>query len=553
MLQTLRSLRLSLFLPRGRPVAAVVASILIALTACKRPPAPANPSAPTVATTRAPGAPPPRPAYLASLTDAEFKYGASPTRTSEVTYQDDVIIMEHGAEAIRQASPDGLTWTIDANAPSAKDIEQGKIVFATGRAVGRVLVVNRSGSDLTVTLGPVELTDVVKDAKIKFDQTIDVNEMVAYTAPEYPGAATDLESFNQSSDAGGRDDGAVTVTPVAWTGGSPFRTTDWAGEPSGPCNAVPAAAGAGSLIAQAARIVAPIVGLPGAMDLCGFTFTPFASGLGVDMVRNGDDAKIHAYAIFRLEHPSLSFDLVIAHGTIVTSEVQLNGAAGLTVQLEASSLTGGLNGNINKTFYVPVDLSLPIIGKALPLAMTFRQTLLIQTAFTAKTSTLTATGDYKFTGSLSAGLRNGNWGVGGPTSFHTNVNLADSMGGNSLGVNGLVFGYGARVIVGIGAFGFVTGPFVGVSTVVGLTKGSDLSVGLGVQPCRSAILDMTIKVGVGFAIPEPLRNVLNFVLGQLHAAPIEGSGGPAFEQPLIHKADKVPNGCAGGSDAAPAT
>jgi hypothetical protein len=228
----------------------------------------------------------------------------------------------------------------------------------------------------------------------------------------------------------------------------------------------------------------------------------------------------------------------------------LNGAAGLTVQLEASSLTGGLQGNINKTFYVPVDLSLPIIGKALPLAMTFRQTLLIQTAFTAKTSTLTATGDYKFTGSLSAGLRNGNWGVGGPTSFHTNVNLADSLGGTSLGVNGLVFGYGARVIVGIGAFGFVTGPFVGVSTVVGLTKGSDLSVGLGVPPCRWAILDMTIKVGVGFAIPEPLRNVLNFVLGQLHAQPIEGSGGPAYEQPLVHKADKVPAGCAGGSESA---
>jgi hypothetical protein len=47
--------------------------------------------------------------------------------------------MEQGAEAIRSQTANWLTWTIDGNAPGAQEIRPEKILFATGRVVGRVL------------------------------------------------------------------------------------------------------------------------------------------------------------------------------------------------------------------------------------------------------------------------------------------------------------------------------------------------------------------------------------------------------------------------------
>lgn len=53
-----------------------------------------------------------------ALSQAELRYGVSPTKDSAVTYQDNVVLMEHGADAIKSVSPDGLTWTIDASSLS---------------------------------------------------------------------------------------------------------------------------------------------------------------------------------------------------------------------------------------------------------------------------------------------------------------------------------------------------------------------------------------------------------------------------------------------------
>ena len=52
-----------------------------------------------------------------------------------------------------------------------------------------------------------------------------------------------------------------------------------------------------------------------------------------------------------------------------------------------------------------------------------------------------------------------------PDERDDETNLAETLDGISLGVNGLVFAH-AKIIVGIGAFGFVTGPYVGYNTVV---------------------------------------------------------------------------------------
>jgi hypothetical protein len=77
------------------------------------------------------------------------------------------------ARAIRSQAANGLTWTIDGSATSAAGDSAGKILFATGRVVGRVLAVEQAG-DIAVTLRPDQLTDVIKDAKITYHGALDL-------------------------------------------------------------------------------------------------------------------------------------------------------------------------------------------------------------------------------------------------------------------------------------------------------------------------------------------------------------------------------------------
>ena len=84
------------------------------------------------------------------LTQSELKYGIAPKRGPGVTYQDGIILMEHGDKAIRSFASNGMAWTFDANAPQVSDIQVGKILFATGRCVGRVLVMQRDGDKVSV-------------------------------------------------------------------------------------------------------------------------------------------------------------------------------------------------------------------------------------------------------------------------------------------------------------------------------------------------------------------------------------------------------------------
>ena len=79
-----------------------------------------------------------------------------------------------------------MTWTFDANAPQVSDFQEGKIVFATGRAVGRVLSLNRQGDTVKVILGPVQLTDVIRNGNFEMNENIDLNNMISYVAPDYP-------------------------------------------------------------------------------------------------------------------------------------------------------------------------------------------------------------------------------------------------------------------------------------------------------------------------------------------------------------------------------
>ena len=299
-----------------------------------------------------------------------------------------------------------------------------------------------------------------------------------------------------------------------------------------------------SLCASARRRSPGVAADIAAILLNGFQVVPDVSkGLGANInypLTNG--MKFAAHANLRLENPRFSFRLDIAHGTLKTASVELSGVGGLDVGIEGG--TGGDFKNINRAFAIPVDISFPI-PVVVPFSATFHQSILVQTMFTAKQAVIRANGDYSFGGTVTAGILNGHASATAPTFVKTSQNLAYSESGLSLGVNGLVIGYGGKFIVGIGALGLVVGPYASINISAGITRGSDLQTTTVGYTCRSSVVEMFMDYGVGMALPSWSVTAVNTFLSIFHAKPISADYGHSLGQvPITKSYDTAPAGCA---------
>ena len=521
------------------------------LVACKRAPPTASVGAPADQTPEA---------KSPALSDAERLYGVSPMRSKDVTYQPDVILMEHGAEAIRSQTTDGFTWSIDAAAPGASQIQVDKILFATGRVVGRVLKVERAGGNLNVTLGPAELTDIFEEVHISSQGSLDPEKMIVYVAPDgYPGAfhnRDEPEDAPVAAEARHFSDSHVEVYTVSRDGNldplhpsvrqtrappcddnfrSDFRAmqTVYVAGPAGP-----GTFGGCAKFTHAALTAADIAGVV----LDGFSIQPSMNG-GLQAATSYKSAglKFNARMKIRLDRPKFTFKLDILHG-LKTAAIEFTGVGGIELGVEAGT-SDGLK-NINEEFAVPIDISYPI-GGPVPFAATFHQSLLVQTLFTAKQATLTAKGDYTLGGTITAGIVNGSPVGKAPLFITSNTNLGSELNGASLGVNGLVLGYGGKLIIGLGSFGIIVGPYASINAIAGITRGSDLATGLVAYTCRSATLDLILKYGLGFAIPNWAQKAVNIFLGLFHAKPISTTYGTELGSvPIKSVSEAIPASCA---------
>ena len=133
------------------------------------------------------------------LSESERQFGIAPRRTKDVEYAEGVIVMEEGDKAIRLMAGDGMHWTFDANSPHVNEFQEGKIVFATGRAVGRIVGLKRQGDSVTAFLAPVQLTDVIKRGHFAMSQKIDVANMLTYAAPDFPQPPDELVGGTKTS------------------------------------------------------------------------------------------------------------------------------------------------------------------------------------------------------------------------------------------------------------------------------------------------------------------------------------------------------------------
>jgi hypothetical protein len=433
------------------------------------------------------------------LSDSERKYGIAPIPDKSVTYQPDVIVVGGGAAAIRAESSNGFEWTIDAKAPHAADLAVGKVLFMTNRAVGRVLDVHSSGGDLIVVVGPVDITELVKEAHIHItDMPIDFSEALPYRSPDFPGQAiASLRHIQQNA------------FPVVF-----MKVADEATAPSHDV----------SMLVNFKK--EPVVG---------------PAGVGMRISSDGGGLKVSAEALVHLSKPTLSVVLEIENSKVVGASVKLTGAAGLTWNFEVGTDLG-LSANVNGIIEPDTDFSIPIGGIGpVPLAATVRQRFSVKTALGVRNSTLSATGDYSFDGGFSVGYVNKNWKIAGPVGFKSNTTLMKSADGISIAASGLDMAHMMKIIVGVGVHGFAAGPYFSFTSGIGLFKGSDL----GMIQCKEATLVIGLNGGVGYLIPRSITSFINSILKSLKIDyQINGEGGIAPEKGIniINETTTLP-GC----------
>ncbi len=507
-----------------------------------------------------------------TLTSTELQFGRPPRLDPSVTYQPNVLVMEHGDTALRSMESNGIIWHFNAGAPQVDQIQPGKIIFATDRCVGRAAVVRRNGDDVAVVLEPVQITDLIQRGHFVYNQPLDLNSIVVAPAPDIPVQFKQdvIPSAPGASPTGapsGASSGYLTqrfrlasvtyavVTPEGeW---KPFRvaTYDARGhvtqrflQPTVEHVAL-ADPGAGSV---PTGVPAPpaFIGEPPPMNVDlqgGMKAAPCllgCGGIGVKLVYSRNGLNVLASAVFFLRNPNVNFDVDIGLSGIKTAAIYLNGAAGFSIRFEASA-DRAFAGNIHVVQPIPFDLSLPL-NFAAPIGVHLIQNIALSTGFSARTSVLSAGVTFQACCSFGVGYMNGRWGRDYPQ-----ISLVwpmSGLSGISVGINSLVFGLSQTMLVGLGFAGFATGPYMSIAESMTALKQSSIAGGaiVGVD-CKQATLNMQFNAGVGYTLPSALTSIVNVFLTLAQAQPLSSFGSLVKMPPtdILRYKGSLPKDCAG--------
>ncbi len=476
--------------------------------------------------------------------EAALTYGYGPDPKGSAVYQPGVVMIHGGPRAIRSASANGLTWTIDGKAGGALDLVPGKIMFATSRAVGRVVKIERRGEDLAVTLAPVGLTEVVRDARIKGDVKITPESVVYQYVPDLPGIVSGPETAGRRSARIGYPVSAASVgppllrdnsfAPGAWMppasgegGGRTsevptlFRYIDYARAP-GP--KLPIASKTSVKVSLGDWEVEPSLTLknPGGESTGtlrlkvqrkfeGQKFGPKdVEGTSGPESSNSIGLKFGMDVALLVENLQVSYYLPISGGRTGGARFIIQGIKGLNISLWGGAENGQEN-NQKIRLEVPVELNFPIPPEAtggVPIIGQIKFKFLVETAFAGKNATLEASGQYGLTGPI---------GFASTTVFSPVFTVIDPMmnhvQGISLGGAGAVIAVETRFLVGLGLPAAMAGAYGKLTTAVGVANGSILGFGLGL-PCRGLTLKISAGLGVGVQISSSASALLEKILGK---------------------------------------
>ncbi|MEO8879109.1 MAG: hypothetical protein ABI446_01810 [Gemmatimonadaceae bacterium] len=590
-------------IPRFRPSQALPLLLLLALPeGCKKkassetpqqaaaPAAPAAQSAASAVSSAAPDTTESAPSWLAhptisagttvlsaldphAMSPTEVQFGVAPKLSKDVEYQPNVIVMEQGDKAIKSIASDGLNITFDAKAPHVSEFEVGKIVFATGRAVGMVNVLRKEGSTVTAILTPVPLEALIKNGRFVMDEDVDPNKMISYVAPDYPGVNDTTGMYTTSMGGPAADHRSTIAVSLPQRGEwvpTAMTSLDHGRRASSRSPHLPRwarrnfAAADAELAALRRRQVGMPQGVPRVPTLPPLNIPPTLTtgpppqvnvGNGdvrIENVANNSYVGVQYYYVKQgmgataagfvsLHRPRIRCVLTFTNGhqNVDSAGLEIKGAAGIRLRLDGHSAVDKVI-NLHLSQFVPINISIPL-GGPVPLSLTFATFFNINTAFSAKASITVAEGEYTFEGGVWAGRAGGQWQVATPAKFTAVKSLGSSVAGLSLGINSFTLGFGIRTMVGVGAFGFNVGVFATVRFGGGILIGPNEA-----YACKRASLDGFIDTGVGYQLPKVFSVVLNFFITSAGGKAIDAVGtigkGPSMN--LFSEDVSVPTGCA---------
>ncbi|MGB9378798.1 MAG: hypothetical protein WCB04_14935 [Mycobacteriales bacterium] len=435
-----------------------------------------------------------------SSAQQELAYGRAPTSGGGITYKPDVVIVGGGAGMVKSVSGDSLTWTIDSRAPHLRDLRPGKVMFLTGRAVGRVLKLAPHANTVAVTLGPVDLTDVISDGNIKVHTAINSSAMSFQTFPGVPGVSVPAKTGTSNRPA------PRWAMPAAYT--------------SAPGEALPP----------------PTLGTSTEVSVGDFavelgrkiTESEHEFSLKVGYTKKGVTVGLEFAA--KLDAPTVDVDLALHGGALTRKDLRLDGLKELSVRLVSGSETG-LAGNFKSRVEVPAEMTFPLPAGPVPLVASIRFKFIVETAFSARNATLKAVGKLVVAGPL---------GFAGGTLLTPTVTPtqtpADNVTGVSVGVNGVVIALQMKLVIGLGIPAALAGPFAAVTVSYGITNGS----AIGIVQCRQSSLDVVLAGGVGFTIAPGELKIFELLEGLLSLAPKLDSEYAAGTTSVVHRTDYQP-------------
>jgi hypothetical protein len=374
-----------------------------------------------------------------------------------------VVVIPGGPAAIRAVSDDGLTFDMDSAAEGVGSLKVGDVMLASSLAAGRVARIDDGDGVRSVTLEPIQVTDLVADPVFDLDEAVDPATLVGTSYAEWPGMSD--EEAGPDGPQGLREE-SRRIAP------SP-----------GPHAGDPVSVGSASVVPRLTSTEA-----------------------GVNIVYNKDDLIAKADVGFQFDNLRLEVRGRPDHGDFT---VVLHGLKGVTIDLAAglgevdpAGANKKLSGELPVSWTLPIPPS-PATG-GLPLFVQVKFTFQLITALGAKNSTLTAKAAYGLSGDL--GLKDNAEVV--PT-LTVRQSMMDSLDGISLTATGFVAAVKLKLMLGLGTPATLVGPHVFLTAASGISKGSQIAIN---PDCRFASLDIKSGVGAGFELEGFVRKGIEKIL-----------------------------------------
>lgn len=92
-----------------------------------------------------------------------------PTKHFELTPQS--VVLREGSKAVKEISPDHSVFVLDGAASGVNELSAGKVMLIPGVDAGKITKVRKKGSDVEVEMGPVKITDVIRNGVLQWKPT----------------------------------------------------------------------------------------------------------------------------------------------------------------------------------------------------------------------------------------------------------------------------------------------------------------------------------------------------------------------------------------------